>query len=44
MKNLKVKRIDTEKGLLMVEGSVPGATGTIVTIRVSQKAKSASAD
>jgi len=44
VKNLKVKRIDAEKGLLIVEGSVPGPPGSIVTIRISQKAKTAQAD
>lgn len=38
VKNLKVKRIDAEKGLLIVEGSIPGAPGSIVTVRISQKA------
>ena len=35
-KNLKVLRIDVEKNLLMVEGSVPGFNGSPLIIRCSQ--------
>jgi len=40
LKNVKVVRIDAEKNLLLVKGSVPGAPGSIVLIR---KAKTAPA-
>jgi large subunit ribosomal protein L3 len=38
VKNLKVVRIDTEKNLLLVHGSVPGARGGTVLIRKSKLA------
>jgi large subunit ribosomal protein L3 len=34
-KNLTVVRVDTERNLLLVEGSVPGANGSPLVIRVS---------
>jgi large subunit ribosomal protein L3 len=34
-KNLKVVRIDTERNLLLVEGSIPGANGSTCVIRRS---------
>ena len=40
LKNVKIVRVDAEKNLLLVKGSVPGAPGSIVLIR---KAKSAPA-
>ncbi len=43
-KNLKVMRVDAEKGLLLVEGSIPGAKGSIVTIRRSLKATVAASE
>jgi large subunit ribosomal protein L3 len=36
--NLKVVEVDTDKGLMMVKGSVPGPKGAIVFIRQSVKA------
>lgn len=36
---LIVERIDTDRNLLLVRGSVPGATGQVVTIRESVKKK-----
>ncbi len=41
-KNLKVMRIDEEKNLLLVRGSVPGARGTTLLIRRSRSGKAAS--
>jgi large subunit ribosomal protein L3 len=38
VQNLKVVRIDSEKNLLAVRGSVPGARGGIVIIKSAQKA------
>ena len=38
VKNLKVERIDSEKGLLTVRGAVPGAPGSLVLIRKSLSA------
>jgi large subunit ribosomal protein L3 len=35
-KNLKVIRVDVEKNLLLVEGSVPGHNGSALVIRCSQ--------
>ncbi len=37
MRNLKVVRIDNEKNLLLVRGSVPGPTGAFVIIRQTNK-------
>lgn len=39
--NLEVVRIDDEKGLVMVKGSVPGAKGGFITIVDAVKAKQA---
>jgi len=39
LKNLRVVRIDAEKNLLMVEGSVPGSKGSRVLITKSKTAK-----
>jgi large subunit ribosomal protein L3 len=36
--NLKVVRVDAERGLLLVKGAVPGATGGDVFVRPSVKA------
>jgi large subunit ribosomal protein L3 len=36
-KRLEVVKADTEKGLLLVKGSVPGATGSYVIIKVSDQ-------
>lgn len=33
VKNLKIVKVDKEKGLLMVKGAVPGARGTLLEIR-----------
>jgi large subunit ribosomal protein L3 len=41
VKNLNVVRIDQEKNLLLVEGSVPGAKGSTVLIRKSRTATAA---
>ncbi len=38
IQNLKVVRVDAEKSLLLVKGSIPGAKGSIVLIRDSVKA------
>ena len=37
--NLKVMRTDVERGLIMVEGAVPGAKGGWVTVRDAVKKK-----
>ena len=37
--NLKVARIDAEKGLLLVEGGIPGPKNHLVTIRQAVKSK-----
>lgn len=39
IKGLKVARVDAENNLLMVHGSVPGATGSVVIIKKSTKKK-----
>jgi large subunit ribosomal protein L3 len=39
--NLKVVKILPEKNLVLVKGSVPGHKGSLLTIRVSKKSKSA---
>jgi large subunit ribosomal protein L3 len=35
--NLKVARIDAEKGLLMIEGGIPGSKNQIVLVRTAVK-------
>lgn len=37
--NLKVARVDAEKGLLLVEGGIPGPKNQLVTVRHAVKAK-----
>jgi len=37
MQNLEVVRVDPEKNLLAVKGSVPGTNGGIVIIRPARK-------
>jgi large subunit ribosomal protein L3 len=37
IKGLTVARVDVENNLLMVRGSVPGANGSVVVVRKSQK-------
>jgi large subunit ribosomal protein L3 len=37
--NLEVVKIDTERGLLMLRGAVPGATGSVVLVREAVKAR-----
>ena len=39
--NLTVHDVDTDKGLLMVKGAVPGPRGTLVIVRSAAKAKGA---
>jgi large subunit ribosomal protein L3 len=39
LKNLRVVRVDAQKNLLMVEGSVPGSRGSRVLITKSKTAK-----
>ena len=41
-KNVKIVRVDEEKNLLLVRGSVPGAKGSALMIRRSQSGKAAS--
>ena len=38
VQNLEVVKVDPEQNLLLVKGSVPGAKGSIVTIKNSVKA------
>jgi large subunit ribosomal protein L3 len=39
--NLTVHDVDTDKGLLLVKGAVPGPRGTLVIVRSAAKAKGA---
>ena len=41
VQGLKVSRVDTERNLLLVEGGVPGADGSVVMVRGSVKQKAA---
>jgi large subunit ribosomal protein L3 len=43
VKNLRVVRVDTEKNLLLVRGAVPGAVGSKVVVRKSQKNRTVTA-
>jgi large subunit ribosomal protein L3 len=38
IQNVRVAKIDTDLGVVMVRGSIPGATGDYVTIRTAHKA------
>lgn len=38
IQNLEVVRIDTEKNLVLIKGAIPGAKGSLVTIKQSIKA------
>lgn len=39
VQNLEIVRVDTERGVLLVKGAVPGAAGALLTIRQSVKSK-----
>jgi large subunit ribosomal protein L3 len=39
VQNLSVHSVDTEKGLILVKGAVPGPRGTVVVVRTAAKAK-----
>jgi large subunit ribosomal protein L3 len=41
VKNLVVVRVDPENNLLVVRGAVPGARGTLISIRLSKSAEAA---
>ncbi len=41
MQGLRVVKIDAEKNLLLIKGAVPGAKGSLITIRDSVKASKA---
>jgi large subunit ribosomal protein L3 len=41
MQNLMVHSVDTDRGLILVRGAVPGARGTLVMVRSAAKAKGA---
>lgn len=42
MQNVRLSRIDVEKGLLMIQGGVPGAKNSVVLVRHPAKKKAAS--
>ncbi|MDA9913076.1 50S ribosomal protein L3 [Candidatus Nanopelagicales bacterium] len=35
--NLKIERVDEEKGILLVRGAVPGPSGSVVLVRAAKK-------
>lgn len=39
VQNLRIVRIDAEKNLLLIKGSIPGARGSLVTVRSAVKTK-----
>ncbi len=39
VQNLEIVRVDTERGVLLIKGAVPGAAGTLLTIKQSVKSK-----
>ena len=39
IQNLEIVKVDAERNLLLIKGNVPGAKGSILTIRESVKAK-----
>jgi large subunit ribosomal protein L3 len=42
--NLEIVRIDTENNLLLIKGSVPGATGSDVIVSPSVKSKTVNSE
>jgi large subunit ribosomal protein L3 len=43
VQNLTVHSVDTEKGLILVKGAIPGPRGSVVVVRTAAKAKEAQA-
>jgi len=43
VQNLRVVKIDAEKNLLLVKGSLPGPTGSLVTVRPAKKQRNKAA-
>ncbi len=41
VQNLQIHAIDTEKGLLLIKGAIPGSKGSLVLIRTAVKGASA---
>ena len=41
VQNLQIHAIDTEKGLLLIKGAIPGSKGSLVLIRTAMKGASA---
>lgn len=39
VQNLEIVRVDTERGVLLVKGAVPGAAGALLTVKQSVKSK-----
>ena len=39
IQNLEIVRVDTERGVLLIKGAVPGAAGALLTIKQSVKSK-----
>ena len=39
IQNLEIVRVDTERGVLLVKGALPGAAGALLTIKQSVKSK-----
>jgi len=39
VQNLEIVRVDTERGVLLIKGAVPGAAGALLTIKQSVKSK-----
>jgi large subunit ribosomal protein L3 len=37
--SLRVVKVDTERGLLLIEGAVPGPKGSLVLVRSAAKSK-----
>ena len=44
LKNVRVVRVDEDRNLLLVRGSIPGARGSLVTIRRAKSGQPAAAD
>ena len=39
VQNLQIVKVDTEKNLILIKGSVPGSRGSLVTVRTAVKQK-----
>ena len=39
VQNLEIVRVDSERGVILIKGAVPGAAGALLTVKQSVKSK-----